>query len=126
MKLGLGTRLGQGYGRNEPVGQWIGRGVTWCLGWALQAPLREGRSLRDGVALGLVASRVNYAMAAMPRSNVNVQPPPPLPDLQHCHVAKHIALTGGCSLAHNVFLWLFKLLGTFVLFLRFVRGFTCA
>lgn len=50
--------------------------------------------------------RVNEAMAAgMPRSNVNVQPLPAHPDLQHCHVAHHIAtnwLAGGCSLAHIV------------------------
>ena len=64
--------------------------------------------------------RVKEAMAAMPRSEVNVQPLPSLPDLHHSHVSEHIAnwLAGGCSLAHNVlfcgfsnyFLWLFGLL----------------
>ena len=61
--------------------------------------------LREG-SVFMVSSleRVKEAMAAMPRSEVNVQPLPSLPDLHHSHVPEHIAnwLAGGCSLAHIV------------------------
>ena len=55
----------------------------------------------------------------MPISNVHctiVQPAPALPDLQHCHVAEHIAnwLVGSCGLAHNLlFLAFFEFGGLF-------------
>ena len=68
-------------------------------GFGSAACLREG-----SVFMVRSLGRVKEAMAAMPRSEVNVQPLPSLPDLHHSHVPEHIAnwLAGGCSLAHIV------------------------
>ena len=69
------------------------------FGFGSAACLREG-----SVFMVSSLERVKEAMAAMPRSEVNVQPLPSLPDLHHSHVPEHIAnwLAGGCSLTHNV------------------------
>ena len=65
--------------------------------------------------------RVKEAMAAMPRSEVNVQPLPSLPDLHHSHVPEHIAnwLAGGCSLAHIVLFFFVAFQTIFVAFRTF-------